>query len=67
MNFDQFRNQVEAAKAELEAYRAAHSGDVGTDTESPKSKVESRKIVDKGQVVIVNEDKWYNAAGQQVR
>lgn len=70
MNYDQFRNQVEAAKAELEAYRAAHAepgGDTPTDNNiisAPQKP--NAKVVTNGQLVIFNEGKAYNAAGQEM-
>lgn len=68
MNYDQFRKQVEAAKAELEAYRA-RSEDTPTDVESvneERLEVQGKMLRD-GQLIIEHNGNTYSAQGQTVR
>jgi len=70
MNHEQFRNQVLAAKKELEDYRAAHSGSGNISTDNnivPVPDQSNTKVVKNGQVLILNEGKTYNAAGQELK
>lgn len=69
MNYDQFRNQVEAAKAELEAWREAQTeaGEDPTDNSMVAAPDKTKaKRVQNGQVLIYNEGKTYTAAGQEI-
>jgi membrane-associated phospholipid phosphatase len=66
MNYDQFRNQVLAAKAELEAYRAAHS--VPTDAPSVQTPAKNDgKTMVNGQLLIEHNGVLYDAQGAVVR
>ena len=64
MNFDQFRNQVEAAKTELENYRASHP--ITTDVSVPAS-TENNKTLVNGILIIEHEGVNYNANGLVVQ
>ena len=66
MNYDQFRNQVLAAKAELEAYRAAPPTPTDNNAiEAPKA--DTGKRVEDGQFLILKDDHTYDAKGVLVR
>ena len=65
MNYDQFRNQVEAAKTELENYRAAHaistSAPISTENPAPG------KIMVNGMLFIERDGVNYDAKGAVVK
>ena len=66
MNYPQFRDLVEASKAELEAYRAEQETPTTVDqtqTEAPKA----TKVIESGTVRIVKEDYQYNTLGNIIR
>ena len=66
MNFDSFREQLEAAKAELEAYRAAQS--VSTDPESNSAPARATtKSISNGTLLIDRSGTQYNASGAIVK
>lgn len=70
MNYDQFRNQVEAAKAELEAYRAQQSSSTPTDVmtvNDEKTNGETEKTLRDGQLVIEHDGRYFSAQGQTVK
>lgn len=65
MNYDQFRNQVEAAKAELETYRAAHPPVL---TQMPSASGQPtifEKMLWDGQIVLHSVDKSYTLSGAE--
>lgn len=65
MNHTQFRELVEEAKAELEAYREAHP--VATDVEETEVRNESaKKTIENGVLYITRENKVYNLMGVSV-
>lgn len=66
MNYPQFRDLVEASKAELEAYRAEQETPTTVDqtqNEAPKA----TKVIESGTVRIVKEDYQYNTLGNIIR
>lgn len=69
MNYDQFRDQVEAAKAELEAYRAQQSStptDVVT-VNGERANGEGEKVLLDGQLIIMGDNHTFSAQGQLVK
>ena len=66
MNYDQFRNLVEASKAELEAYRAEQETPTTVDqTQNEAPKV--TKVIESGTIRIVKGDNQYDTFGNIIR
>lgn len=65
MNYPQFRDQVEAAKAELEAYRAAHN--TPTDVEQQAAPAKNRKKISDGQLLIEHNRRTFTAQGIEIQ
>lgn len=63
MNHDQFRNQVEAAKAELEAYRAAHTGVPTELPAAPGEPVVFEKVLENGELLLRSPSVTYLLTG----
>lgn len=66
MTYDQFRNQVEAAKAELEAYRAAQSDPTDVEQQSAPSS-EQRKVLNNGHLYIKHNNRTFTAQGTELK
>ena len=67
MNYDQFRNLVEGAKAELEAYRAAQQTDPTGNEQTGAPAEVSKKVMQAGNVVIQTESRSFTITGQERR
>lgn len=66
MNYNQFRNQVEAAKAELEAYRETQSVPTTEET-APERRASEGKMLINGHVLVEHDGVTYDAQGAVVR